>query len=588
MSVRNFRALEEMDVDFHPMTVIIGENDVGKTSCMLAMQTLFERSRLDERSDFFKCDVSRSVTIEARFEGRRADGSDPTDGSAENSALRLRCAYKHGAQRDVQLYQPIPKNPKFRYIEKQKVGELRATLSSVGEITSDDQPSKPEAQKLLKSFVVKLPAEEFEDAWADIKERDLARLLPDFVFVPVSRDLESSLRMTDTSLLGRLFRPLFKQAVSEGQLEENLGVLRSRLQDSVAARVQDLECRLQEQLNNQTVALTHAVDLDPMRGLTFDFGMDDERVQGIPIEKRGAGVHNNLALAMFRLLAEYGAKDFVLAIEEPENSLHPRGQREMLWALQALSSSAQVICTTHSSVFVDLGRLEDNIVLTRTSKGNTIPRSFKTDDISELRELLGIRVSDALLSGGGNCALIVEGATELHAYPHLFRLAGYDARALGVSIVPAEGSDYQKIRRILLVLKLYDIPAVVVLDRDAEKTARDLQGYGPGGELPNLRKVFLLEEGSFEAYIPLEIAVDVINARLPGETITCDEIDPEKNREKEFRRLIYEKKGPGARFEHLKVEFGELFGKEMVKRGVEVPPELNGVLDEVKRIAEEV
>ena len=589
MRVRNFRALEKLDVTFQPMTIIIGENDVGKTSCMLAIQTLFEKSKLEEKSDFFKCDVSRSVTIEALFQGGSDDETDPARTSQGPRELRLRCGYKLGEPRSVQVYQPVPKNAAFRDIDKQRVDDLRATLQEVGEIGAGEKPPKlKEAQKLLNNFVANLPPDEFEEAWSDIKERDVARVLPDFVFVPVRRDLDSCLKMTDTSLLGRLLRPLFKQALTEADLEENLGELRSHLQGSVKERVADLQALLREQLNNQTVALTHSIDLDPIRGLTFEFGMDDERVQGIPIEKRGAGVHNNLTLAMFRLLAQYGAKDFILGIEEPENSLHPRGQREMLWALQSLSKTAQVICTTHSSVFVDLGRLEDNVVLTRTSKGNTIPRSFKMDDIARLRELLGIRVSDALLSGGGNCALIVEGPTELHAYPHLFRLARYDARALGVSIIPAGGSDFRKIKQILLVLRVYGIPAVVVLDGDAEKTAEDLQGFGPGGELPNLRKVFLLKKGSFEAYIPLEIAVHVINERFQGEEITCDDIDLQKDREKEFRRVMYDKKGLGVRFDHFKVEFGELIGKEMEKRRAQVPPEMKAVLDQVKAIAEEV
>ena len=588
MNVRNFRALEEMDMTFQPMTVIIGENDVGKTSCMLAIQTLFETTKLEDKSDFFKCDVSRRVAIEARFLDSSDHQSDVAGTPGQHGELRVRCGYKRGESRTAQVYRPVPKDSALRHIEKQRVDDIRGTLRHLGLIGAEDKPERSRARELLRAHVAGLPPDEFQEAWSDIKESDLARLLPDFVFVPVNRDLQSSLRMTDTSLLGRLIRPLFKQALSAGDLDQNLDELRSRLQESATARVDDLQALLQEQLNNQTVALTHSIDLDPIKGLTFEFGMNDERVEGIPIEKRGAGVHNNLALAMFRLLAQYGTKDFILAIEEPENSLHPRGQREMLWALQSLSKTAQVICTTHSSVLVDLGRLEDNIVLTRTSKGNTIPRSFKTDDISQLRELLGIRVSDALLSGGGNCALIVEGQTELHAYPHFFRLAGYDARALGVSIVPADGSDLQKIRRILLVLAVYDIPAVVALDRDAAKTANDLQGYGPGGELPNLRRVFRLQEGSFEAYIPLGIALDVINERYQGETITCDDIDLQKDRQKEFEKAIYQKKERGARFEHFKVEFGELAGKEMERRGVQVPPEVRAILDEVKGIAEEV
>ena len=55
-----------------------------------------------------------------------------------------------------------------------------------------------------------------------------------------------------------------------------------------------------------------------------------------------------------------------------------------------------------------------------------------------------VKVSDALLSGGGNCTLIVEGDTELYAYPHMFRSIRINPRSLGISIISAGGSDLKK------------------------------------------------------------------------------------------------------------------------------------------------
>jgi len=63
LHIENFRALERMDIAFHPMTVIVGENDVGKTSCMLAIQTLFERKKLDDENDYFKAEKDRMSAI---------------------------------------------------------------------------------------------------------------------------------------------------------------------------------------------------------------------------------------------------------------------------------------------------------------------------------------------------------------------------------------------------------------------------------------------------------------------------------------------------------------------------------------------
>ena len=44
---------------------------------------------------------------------------------------------------------------------------------------------------------------------------------------------------------------------------------------------------------------------------------------------------------------------------------------------------------------------------------------------------------------------------------------------LGIAIINMDGSDYQKARKIAQLLYAYDIPCIVVLDRNAEDAARD-------------------------------------------------------------------------------------------------------------------
>jgi predicted ATPase len=63
-------------------------------------------------------------------------------------------------------------------------------------------------------------------------------------------------------------------------------------------------------------------------------------------------------------------------MEEPENSLHPKAQRQLLAVLQDISQESQVIVTTHSPVFLERSKFENNIILTRTIKGNTIAKTF--------------------------------------------------------------------------------------------------------------------------------------------------------------------------------------------------------------------
>jgi len=51
VKIKNFRALRKLLIVFSNMTVIIGENDCGKTSVMLALQTFFEGKKLTDEAN---------------------------------------------------------------------------------------------------------------------------------------------------------------------------------------------------------------------------------------------------------------------------------------------------------------------------------------------------------------------------------------------------------------------------------------------------------------------------------------------------------------------------------------------------------
>lgn len=63
----NFRALRELELKLASLSVIIGENDCGKTSVMLALQTFFNGAKLTDKGDYFKTNVQQPVQIEVQF-----------------------------------------------------------------------------------------------------------------------------------------------------------------------------------------------------------------------------------------------------------------------------------------------------------------------------------------------------------------------------------------------------------------------------------------------------------------------------------------------------------------------------------------
>jgi putative ATP-dependent endonuclease of OLD family len=534
VTIKNFRALREVTINLSDMTVIIGENDCGKTSVMLALQTFFESKKLDSESDYFKKQISNPVIIEVKFDQPEEVLAEPPVATTKEIVVRRTFAYNQNAINEIQ-----------------KGGK-----------------------------------------WEKISDTKMKEILPDFVLVPASQNLESQSKMTTTGLLGKLLRPLIKQIiVAEGA--SSAAELKKQIRLGVAQRIADVQDVMREQLNNPNLKLDHEVDVDPLQGIQVPVSMSDERVDQIPIENRGAGIQNSFILALFRTYAKYETPNFILAIEEPENSLHPRAQREMRWAMQDLSKKSQVICTTHSPVFLDLGRLEDNVVLRRKSDGATDPSYFslrKVEEINDLRELIGVKVSDALLGGGGNCTLIVEGETELYAYPHLFRCIGLNPRSLGISIISAGGSDVEKMSMHARILYAYNLPCIIVLDKNKEKEAEELRAK----KIPNVRALYVLQKGNFEEYLPKEIVIEVINEiclkNVPDELrknvqqISNFDIDESKPIENQLRKLVHERY-VGERFAFLKLPLGQEVGKRMVERGIKPDDEIATILISGKDIA---
>jgi len=253
--------------------------------------------------------------------------------------------------------------------------------------------------------------------------------------------------MGKTALLGKTLRAKMKKTLDDGGGAESLALLEKTLAGALDEPKAALQKYLQEQMHNDSVKIGFdELVIDPIEGVNFVVRLSDDRVDNILIQNRGAGTQNNLIIALFRLIADLNiGGHLIFAMEEPENSLHPKAQRQLLAVIQEISKGTQVIVTTHSPVFIDRSKFENNILLTRTTKGNTLAKTFDASLLSAIRTDLGIRASDALLKGGGNCALLVEGSTEEDGFPTFMEMLGLSEFKLGIAIVNMRGSDFQKV-----------------------------------------------------------------------------------------------------------------------------------------------
>lgn len=168
-----------------------------------------------------------------------------------------------------------------------------------------------------------------------------------------------------------------------------------------------------------------SVDIEESLGRAIhqsvQFIVDD----GTPTElsAKGDGIQSLAAMAILRKAQQLaGDASYILAIEEPETHLHPEAIHQLRAVLEEISCNHQVIVTSHSPALVDRSKLSRTLLVRNSTAGPA-----KT--IQEIRNLLGVRVSDNLSSA--TLMLLLEGEEDIRI---IRRILGEESKELASAV----------------------------------------------------------------------------------------------------------------------------------------------------------
>ncbi|MGK3937787.1 AAA family ATPase [Streptomyces caeruleatus] len=147
---------------------------------------------------------------------------------------------------------------------------------------------------------------------------------------------------------------------------------------------------------------------------------------------KGDGVQSLAAMSLMHHLTETASAStgMVLAVEEPEAHLHPQAVHNVRDVLSSISRRQQVVITTHSPLFVNRGEVASNVIVNENT-------ARPARSISEIRDVLGVRISDNLNSA--RLILLVEGVEDRDAMLALLRASSKSLRSnLDSSVLSVE------------------------------------------------------------------------------------------------------------------------------------------------------
>jgi len=437
VSITNFRGIQNAELLLPNHCVLIGDNNVGKSTVLEAIDLVLGPERLYRRPPIDEHDF---------YAGRYLDEQDePTNVSievvvSELSEEQIRHFAEHLEWWSTATNSLITGAPPEQTNAPSVLPALRVSFLGSYDADEDD---------FVGSTYFNSPENE-DGTFSVFKSTD--KRLCGFLFLRTLRTGRRALSLERGSLLDVILR------LQEKRLKMWEQVLRELRTLPVAA---DPDIGLTEILTAVQKAVRKYVPMEwaaephlrvsdltreGLRGslavfLSTGAKLPDGSLHAAPFEYQGTGTVNTLVLSLLSLIADL-KQNVIFAMEEPEIAIPPHTQRQVVSNVRSLSS--QSIFTSHSPYVLAEMEPEQLLVLKRGNGtlqgfGGSLPPAVKP---KKYKEDMRKRLCEALLS---RRVLVVEGRTEFDAMPAAARrlseinpVAYSPFEAIGIATIDAE------------------------------------------------------------------------------------------------------------------------------------------------------
>jgi len=334
ITIHNFRSIKHQQIIVNDYSILLGENNAGKTNIIRALRIFYENNlKFDAKVDFPKFETDDQESwVEIEFITSQEDQLNLKDEyKSEDNLLKVRRYFK---SEDKDLVKANQSNI-FAYENGKLSKNLFYGAKNISESKIGNMIYIPELSKVDDSLKMSGPS----------PLRDMIN----FVVTKIAKKSSSFEKLENDF---EEFNKIFKNENTDGFSVQNL-------EEDINKEIKEWDIQFGLRINPLKPN-------DIVKNLVSHFIKDgflnDEEVK---IDSFGQGLQRHLIYSLIKLSTKYNdvvkktkkefSPDYTLILfEEPEAFLHPSQQEKMNLSLRSLAESEgqQILITTHSPIFV--------------------------------------------------------------------------------------------------------------------------------------------------------------------------------------------------------------------------------------------
>lgn len=598
------------------LSVLIGENDAGKSSILDILEIVLNGAKPDE-NDFFNAlydelnsdnsHESDTICVTLTFKPDSWDLAQVDNYLANDGLIYVQWVYSVNDYQIAYKTQVFEDEELNSNLSNKSVGELDTLINRLNIDKPEGRINKDERLKLISDY---MSSAKRKEAWVEVKYRDIRPLLPTF----------QRYRAIDytrpESIITKTLQAIFESMIFENNDDEQVPIESLReLTNKVDAKINRKANELVSHVKYYYPRIQDIqidTNLDFRKGFAVgEFLIDDGR--GFHrLSKVGDGTKRRILMATLdwdqqTVETELSGQTIIRAYDEPDSNLHYEAQRKMFAAIQNVTEyesdqdyRVQGIVCTHSLVMIDRAPAKSLNHLKLSDRGITAIETLQTDVDDEVEQFLDTIARELGISNTvlfyERCYLIIEGETEENALPLLYRtLYGTSLIDDGIRLINLKGHGAWLSLLKLLGRNRQHI-TISLLDTDAREE-NEKKFIEAGFDRERLEeKCFWLGDKEFEDSFSNSVICMCLNELYPRidktswdaeqiENIRRTARSSNRSRDKfseKLRAIVNEDTHGGTTFS--KAEFGYSIGKKCASE--DIPETIKTVLVRVRSLAE--